>query len=289
MVEQTGAANALDQLLAGDLADTDLRAAVAARTRMVDVRRAADIALRHADRSGIRLVTPSDTEWPAPIDDLATARAPASAARVRDTMPPLCLWVRGAGSLGDACTRSVAIVGARAASSYGVHVSSSFASGLAERGWTVTSGGAYGIDAAAHRGAMGADGSRTVAVLACGLDRPYPAANLALFDRIAERGLLVSEWPTGFEPLRHRFLLRNRIVAAVTAGTVVVEAAPRSGTIQMLGRALELKRPAMIVPGPVTSVLSQGGHDMLRRYPAARPVTSVDDILEEINRPDSEI
>jgi DNA processing protein len=284
LVEQSGAQTALDQLLAGDVDDTDLRARITARTRAGDARRAAEIALRRADRSGIRLVTPADTEWPTPIDDLARGQADAAGRSRRDTMPPLCLWVRGDWPLSDAFARSVAIVGARAATSYGVYVSTGLASGLAEHGWTVTSGGAYGIDTAAHRGALTVSGERTVAVLACGLDRPYPAGNAALFDQIADRGLLVSEWPPGAEPLRHRFLLRNRIVA-VTAGTVVVEAAPRSGTSQMLGRALDLNRPAMIVPGPVTSVLSQGCHELLRRNPAARVVTSVDDVLEEISPP----
>jgi DNA processing protein len=285
MVQQDGATAALDRLLAGDVADTGLRTAVAVRVRGGDARKSAEIAMRRADRSQIRLVTPADSEWPAQLDDLATGEADTTGGNRRGTMPPLCLWVRGDWPLNDAFARSVAIVGARAASSYGVHVSTDLSSGLAERGWTVTSGGAYGVDAAAHRGALTAAGGRTVAVLAGGLDRPYPAGHAALFDLIADRGLLVSEWPIGAEPLRHWFLLRNRIVAAVTAGTVVVEAAPRSGTSQMLNRALDLNRPAMIVPGPVTSVLSQGCHELLRRHPATRAVTSVDNILEEIGQP----
>jgi DNA processing protein len=285
MVQQFGAIATLDRLLAGDVADPVLRAAVAARTRTIDARRAAEIAMRRADRSGIRLVTPSDSDWPTSLDDLATTDVPTPAGSRRDVMPPLCLWVRGAWSLGDAVTRSVAVVGARAATDYGIRISTDLAFGLAERGWTVTSGGAHGVDAAAHRGALTVPGGRTVAVLAGGLDRPYPAGNAALFDVIADRGLLVSEWPVGAEPLRHRFLLRNRIVAAVTAGTVVVEAAPRSGTSTMLGCALDLQRPAMIVPGSVESVLSQGCHALLRRYPATRLVTSVDDVLEDIGQP----
>ncbi|MFC7530174.1 DNA-processing protein DprA [Actinoplanes sp. GCM10030250] len=284
MVQQTGPTATLDRLLAGDIDDADLRAAITARTRVVDVRRAAEIAMRRADRSGIRLVTPSDSEWPAPLDDLATVTADAARHRYSNAMPPLCLWVRGDWPLSDASAHSVAIVGARATTEYGLHISGRFASGLAERGWTVASGGAFGVDAAAHRGALTAPGRRTVAVLACGLHRPYPAGNAALFDLIADRGLLVSEWPAGAEPLRHRFLLRNRIVAAMTAGTVVLEAAPRSGTRQMLNRALDLNRPAMIVPGPVTSVLSQGCHELLRRHPATQVVTSVDDVLEEIGQ-----
>ncbi|MBO3736676.1 DNA-processing protein DprA [Actinoplanes flavus] len=285
MVQQSGAIATLDQLLAGDIADADRRAAVAARTRGVDARRAAEIAMRRADRSGIRLVTPSDSEWPTSLDDLATTQVGTLGGGRRDAMPPLCLWVRGDWSLSDAFTRSVAIVGARAATSYSIRITTDFASDLADRGWTVTSGGAYGIDAAAHRGTLTVEGGRTVAVLAGGLDRPSPTGNAALFDLIANRGLLVSEWPAGAEPLRHRFLLRNRIIAAVTAGTVVVEAAPRSGTSRMLGCAIDLIRPAMIVPGPITSVLSQGCHALLRRHPATRVVTSVDDVLEDIGQP----
>jgi DNA processing protein len=123
-----------------------------------------------------------------------------------------------------------------------------------------------------------------VAVLACGVDRPYPMGNAALFDRIAETGLLISEWAPGAEPLRHRFLIRNRLIAAVTAGTVLVEAAARSGAIQTLRRALALRRPAMVVPGPVTSAMSVGAHALLREHPEARLVTGVPHVLEEVGR-----
>jgi DNA processing protein len=122
----------------------------------------------------------------------------------------------------------VAVVGARASTAYGEHVAGELGAGLGERGWTVVSGGAFGIDAAAHRGALAVEGT-TVAVLACGVDRVYPSAHGALFSRIAESGLLVSEWPPGSAPLRHRFLVRNRLIAGLTRGTVVVEAAARSG------------------------------------------------------------
>ena len=121
----------------------------------------------------------------------------------------MCLWVRGDRPLADAFARSVAVVGARAATSYGNHVATELAYGLANRGWTVVSGGAFGIDAAAHRGALAGSGL-TAAILACGVDRPYPSAHASLFERIAEEGLLVSEWPPGAEPHRHRFLQRMR-------------------------------------------------------------------------------
>jgi DNA processing protein len=145
------------------------------------------------------------------------------------------------------------------------------------------SGGAFGIDAAAHRAALAA-GGLTVAVLACGIDRPYPAGNAALFERVAESGVLVSEWPPGAEPLRHRFLIRNRVIAAATRGTVVVEAAARSGASQTMSRVLALNRIAMVVPGPVTSAMSVGCHELLREHPQTRLVTGLSQVLEEVGR-----
>jgi DNA processing protein len=200
----------------------------------------------------------------------------------RDTYPPLCLWLRGAWPLADAFASSVAIVGSRAATSYGDYVATELAYGVADRGWTVVSGGAYGIDASAHRGALTA-GGLTVAVLACGIDRPYPVSNTSLFERIAEEGLLISEWPPGAEPHRHRFLIRNRVIAAATRGTVVVEAAARSGATQTLKRASELGRSAMAVPGPVTSPMSVGSHEALRME-GMRLVTGWPHVLEEVGR-----
>ncbi len=283
LVQQVGAPAALDRLLAGDVPDRSLRSAITARSAAGDARQVAEIALRHAETFGARLVVPADEEWPARVDTLATLEIDSRARVNRDTRPPLCFWVRGALPLGATLERSVAIVGARAATGYGVHVTSDLAYGLAERGWTVVSGGAFGIDAAAHHGTLAASGT-TVAVLACGADRPYPASNSTMFARIIERGLLISEWPPGAEPLRHRFLIRNRVIAAATAGTVVVEAAARSGATQTMSRVLALNRPAMVVPGPVTSAMSVGCHELLRTHPGARLVTSVSDVLEEVGR-----
>ncbi|GAA2471089.1 hypothetical protein Ahu01nite_079400 [Winogradskya humida] len=182
----------------------------------------------------------------------------------------------------DALTRSVAIVGARAATAYGLHVSTELASELASRGWTVMSGGAFGIDGAAHRAALAA-GGLTVAVLACGIDRPYPVGNSALFDQIVAHGVLISEWPPGAEPLRHRFAISNRIIATAD-GTVVVEAAARSAAVHTMGRVLSLGRPAMVVPGPVTSALSLGCHQILRTSAAARVVTSAGEVITELHQ-----
>jgi DNA processing protein len=282
LTQQEGAPAALDRLLGGDIPDPALRAAVTVRAASGDVRRLAQIALRRGQRLGARLVVPGDIEWPAPVEDLARLAPRPDGPVTQNTAPPLCLWVHGDRPLHEAFTRSVAIVGARAATPYGIHVSTDLARELAAQGWTVVSGGAFGVDAAAHWAALSA-GGMTVAVLACGIDRPYPAGNSALFDQIVAHGLLISEWPPGAEPLRHRFLIRNRIIATA-GGTVVVEAAARSGAVQTMSRVLALGRPAMVVPGPVTSAVSAGCHSILRTNAAARVVTSAGDVITELNR-----
>lgn len=238
-------------------------------------------ALAVADRLGATLITPEHEQWPHQLADLVRISQPGGRRVDRDTYPPQCVWVRGDDGLADACARSVAIVGARACTEYGSYVANELAYGLADRGWTVVSGGAFGIDAVAHRAALAATGT-TIAVLACGVDRPYPAGHAGLFERILEGGgLLISEWPPGSDPHRHRFLIRNRVIAAATRGTVVVEASARSGARFTLGRARLLGRPALAVPGPVTSELSQGCHEELRRDDT-RLVTSVAEVIEEV-------
>ncbi|MEV4517863.1 DNA-processing protein DprA [Dactylosporangium sp. NPDC049525] len=235
--------------------------------------------LEHADRLGARIITPADEEWPSSLDDLAgisTAGRPA----LRLTAPPLCLWLRGPVRLEQALRRSVSIVGARAMTSYGQFVASEFAFGLADLGWTVVSGGALGVDVTAHRGALAAGGV-TCAVLACGIEQVYPVSNSAVFERIAEEGLLMTEWPPGTRPLKAGFLSRDRLVAAATNGTVMVEAGARSGARNALGCARLLHRPAMVVPGPVTSAMSVGCHVELRQ-PGTVLVTRVEEIIEEI-------
>ncbi|MEU5310015.1 DNA-processing protein DprA [Streptomyces sp. NPDC021562] len=206
--------------------------------------------LATARNAGTRFVAPGDVEWPAQLDDLGDAR-------------PLGLWVRGRPSLRMWALQAVAVVGARACTEYGAHMAADLAAGLAERGWVVVSGGAYGVDGAAHRGALGAGGA-TVAVLACGVDRPYPRGHAGLIDRIAEQGLVVGELPPGEHPTASRFVLRNRVIAALTRGTVVVEAAHRSGSLVTARAAQRLGRFTMGVPGPATSGLSAGVHDLLR-------------------------
>ena len=284
LVERIGAPAALALLRDGGAPEEKLRATVAARLTAGDPLAVAARALDRTDRLGARIVTPDDAEWPVRVDDLRRLALSGANRRVdTETAPPLCFWVRGGWPLAESMERSVAVVGARAATSYGLHVATELGYGLAEREWTVVSGGAFGIDAAAHRGALNAGGV-TVAVLACGVDRPYPVGNTALFDRIAETGLLVSEWMPGADPLRPRFLIRNRVIAAATGGSVLVEASARSGATQTMRRALAINRPGMVVPGPVTSAMSVGAHELLREQPAARLVTGVAHVLEEVGR-----
>ncbi|MEU9208445.1 DNA-processing protein DprA [Streptomyces sp. NPDC048415] len=206
--------------------------------------------LARARAAGVRYICPGEPEWPAQLDDLGDAR-------------PTGLWVRGRPSLRIWALRSVAVVGARACTEYGAHMAATLGAGLAERGWVVVSGGAYGVDGAAHRGALGAGGA-TVAVLACGVDRPYPRGHTELITRIAEQGLVVGELPPGDHPTPSRFILRNRVIAALTRGTVVVEAAYRSGALVTARAAHRLGRFTMGVPGPATSGLSAGVHELLR-------------------------
>ncbi|MFP5371741.1 MAG: DNA-processing protein DprA [Actinomycetes bacterium] len=245
--------------------------------------------LQRAERCGARLVVPEDGEWPAlPLHALTVAVSGEpddcrlQSDRTTAPVPPVALWVRGPARLDELVQRSVAIVGSRASTAYGEHVAAEFGHQLGERGWTVISGGAFGIDAAAHRGALVA-GAPTSAVLACGVDRPYPAAHGALFARIAETGLLVSEWPPGCAPLRHRFLVRNRLIAALTRGTVVVEAAARSGAQATAKRARRLGREVLVIPGPVTSAMSVGCHELLRDPDIrATLVATVEHVIEAV-------
>ena len=198
-----------------------------------------------------------------------------------DLAPPIALWVRGPGALDELCNQAAAIVGARAATGYGLHMAGELGAGLATAGFTVVSGAAIGVDGAAHRGALAAAGPN-VAVLACGIDRSYPAAHEALLERIAATGLILSEYPPGSVPARHRFLVRNRLIAGLAAGTVVVEAGFRSGAQRTAADARSLGRPVMAVPGPVTSGRSAGCHRMIRE--GAVLVTRVEEVLEEVGR-----
>jgi DNA processing protein len=224
---------------------------------------------------GGRVLCPGDDEWPEGLDwdpEVMTGD-------VKQMAPPWALMVRGPHDLGPVTATSVAVVGARAATTYGSDVAGELAFALSEAGVAVVSGGAYGIDGAAHRGALSARSAPTVAVLACGPDIAYPRGHDRLLAQVAESGLVVSEVPPGASPTRVRFLVRNRVVAALTRGTVVVEAALRSGSLSTAGRAADLGRTVMAIPGPVTSAQSAGCHELIRSGKAVL-VTDCSEVLE---------
>jgi DNA processing protein len=218
--------------------------------------------------SGIRLICPGDPEWPEQLADLGLDQ-------------PYALWLRGTADLRFDCLRSVAVVGSRAATAYGSYVAAEFAASVAARGWAVVSGGAFGVDASAHRGALGADGV-TVAVLACGVDVPYPVGHTELFEAVAAQGVIVSEWPPGRTVSRLRFLVRNRVIAALATGTLVVEAGERSGAVNTARHARDLGRRLMAVPGPVTSDQSAGCHRIIREWQGAL-VTTAAEVIEHLS------
>lgn len=230
-----------------------------------------------AEQAGARLVVPEEPDWPA-WQLLCLANA--TDRGLRGSGSPLGLWVRGATPLTEVFDRAVSVVGARAATGYGEHVAAEVGYALGGAGMTVVSGAAYGIDGAAHRGALSADG-RTVAILGCGVDTAYPAGHSTLLDKITERGLVVSEYPPGTPPAKHRFLVRNRLIAALSTATVVVEAGTRSGARNTATTAAALGKVVMAVPGPITSAMSAGCHDLLRTG-AAMIAGSVAEVLEAV-------
>ncbi len=250
---------ALPEVASGELADARRRWMPRLSARAV-----AD-ALQSAAARRVVLVTRDDPEWPSQVDDL-------------DGHAPLCLWVRGDVAALARLQDSVAIVGARAATRYGEQVAMELAAELAGDGVPVISGGAYGIDGAAHRAAL-AVGGLTAALLAGGADRAYPAGHTQLIDDVVRDGVVVSEVPCGTAPTKWRFLQRNRLIAALSAATVVVEAGWRSGSLNTAGHAAALARPLGAVPGPITSATSAGTHRLIREY-GAQCITGADDVRE---------
>ena len=268
LVADVGAPLVYDRLL-GETDERGLASDVAQRLSALDP--VAD--LRRAAERGIRFVVPGDDEWPARLGDLDRAEPLAGRGGA-----PLGLWVRGPLHLAETVERAVAVVGSRSATSYGGGVAGEIGATLAKQGHTVVSGAAFGIDQSAHRGALAMRGP-TIAVLACGVDRAYPSAHRQLLDYIADTGLVVSELAPGCAPTKLRFLSRNRIIAALCGGTVVVEAAIRSGALNTASWALRLNRTLMGVPGPVTSAPSAGVHQLIRARDALL-VTSGEEVLE---------
>ena len=217
------------------------------------------------DKVGSIFLTPQSPDWPTSVNDLSAT--------------PFGLVVKG--DLSALAEKSLAIVGTRNPTPYGLRIAGDFAAGFVDREWSIVSGGAYGIDSAAHKGALIAEG-RTIAVLAAGVDVAYPAGNARLFAEIAENGALVSEVLPGSHAIPSRFLTRNRIIAALSQATLVVEAAFRSGSLRTARDAAELLRPVMAIPGPINAPTSEGCHRLIGER-AAEIVTSVADAVELIS------
>jgi DNA processing protein len=222
---------------------------------------------------GIRFVIPGDDEWPAQVEQLGCCEPVHKLCGA-----PIGLWLRGGGDLAKLCARSVSIVGARAATAYGERAAGELACDLSDAGYAIISGGAFGIDAAAHRGCL-AGRTPTIAVLAGGVNRAYPEAHASLFTRIAKDGVLVSELPPSEHPTKVRFLGRNRLIAALAIGTVIVEGAVRSGAKNSITWATSLGRITMAVPGPVTSAMSYSPHQLIRNAEAVLVTNSLE-VLE---------
>lgn len=211
---------------------------------------------------GGELITPEDSHWPHLLNELE--------------VPPIAIIVKGDTSILK--EDSLAIVGTRNPTPYGVRNAQEFAAGFVDRGWAIVSGGAYGIDSAAHKGALIAEGG-TIAVTASGLDSPYPAGNQRLFDEITENGAIITEYLPGVMARPHRFLIRNRLIAALSRGTVVIEAAFRSGSLRTARDASDLLRPVMAIPGPINAPTSEGCHRLIGER-SAELVSSVADAYE---------
>ena len=240
-----------------------------ARARALDL-----AAVERAGRAcGARFLVPGEPGWPTQVDDLAAAPPVQEWGGA-----PLGLWAAGRLDPADAATRGVAIVGSRAATPYGERVAADLAADIAASGRAVVSGAAYGVDAAAHRGCLAAGGVG-VAVVAGGLDQPYPRAHAGLLRQVAESGVVLSEVPPGEHPTRRRFLVRNRLIAALGEATVIVEASLRSGARNTVSWAGVLRRPVLAIPGPIGNATSVTPHRLIREGEAVL-ATCAEDVLE---------
>ncbi|MBX3090955.1 MAG: DNA-processing protein DprA [Cryobacterium sp.] len=276
LIAAMGATKALDAIVSRASLDT-LVAAIDGLATREDLEQAVErwlprlqsrvalLALKQAARYGVRLLIPGDVAWPGGFDDLGPHA-------------PVALWLRGRESTLETAATSIALVGARAATGYGEHVAMEASAGLVDRGYTIVSGAAYGIDGMAHRAALASSG-QTIAVLAGGVDRFYPSGHEALLTRIVDAGAVVSELPCGAAPTKWRFLQRNRLIAAMSGATIVLEAGWRSGSLNTAGHAAALGRPLGAVPGPVTSAASAGCHRLIREFDAVC-VTNADEMAE---------
>jgi DNA protecting protein DprA len=259
-IREFGAVEVYERLI-GEMYDPVKFGKLIERVKSVDTEKLVGL----LERVGAVFLTPQSPEWPMALNDLSAI--------------PFGLVVKG--DLSALADRSLAIVGTRNPTPYGIRIAGDFAAGFVDREWSIVSGGAYGIDSAAHKGALIAEG-RTIAVLAAGVDVAYPAGNARLFAEIAENGALVSEVLPGAHAIPSRFLTRNRLIAALSQATLVVEAAFRSGSLRTARDAAELMRPVMAIPGPINAPTSEGCHRLIGER-AAEIVTSVADAVELIS------
>ena len=251
--------------------------AIAARAAEVDLE---DLA-RQTQEAKTRFIIPGDDEWPSGLEDLSWSEAVGGVGG-----EPIGLWVKGAANLAGLGT-GVAVVGSRAYTGYGAHIAADWAAGLVEKGYVVVSGGAFGIDASAHGGAMAAGGV-TIALMAAGLAKFYPKGNEKLITQVTEKGAVISEYPPLCTPGRPQFLVRNRLIAAISKATVIVEGALRSGAQNTVSWALSMGRPVMAAPGPVTSATSVTPHRLIRNGEAIL-VSNVEEIVAVLGPIDTSI
>lgn len=264
LVARLGPVEAAERIRSGRV---DERVAAETSARREVWRAEADLAA--ATAAGARLITPGHPEWPTELFDACAASGDPALA------PPVALWVRGPARLAEGCARAVAVVGSRGATRYGTHLAGDLGAGLGQRGHTVVGAASQGIDAAALQGARAVAGT-VIAARPSGIDQPFPQPLALLAEAVAAGGLVVSEYPPGVLPSRTRLIARDRLLAALSVATVVVEAGTGSSALRVADAAARLRRPVMAVPGPVTSRLYAGCHDLIRD--GAHLVTNIEDV-----------
>ena len=249
-----------DRIIAGKYGELNSAVKIAVRLKQSS----GEEVLAEIAKAGAFLLTPEDVDWPVSLNDLAA--------------PPIALLIKGQREYLPNLINSISIVGTRNPTPYGRRIAEDFGAGVADHEWAVVSGGAIGIDAAAHNGCLVGEGV-TVAILGGGFNKNYPAAHEKLFAEISESGLLISEVMPDVPAIPHRFLTRNRLIAALSKATIVVEAAFRSGSLRTARDAAEIFRPVMAVPGPINSPTSEGCHRLIAER-VAELVSSVSEVME---------
>ncbi|CAB4700638.1 MAG: DNA-protecting protein DprA [Actinobacteria bacterium] len=255
-----GAIEVRDRIIAGRYGEQNSALKIAERLKLS---RGEEV-LAEISKAGAFILTPEDIDWPLSLSDLVA--------------PPIALLIKGQREYLPDLINSISIVGTRNPTPYGRRIAEDFGAGVADHEWAVISGGAIGIDAAAHNGCLVGEGV-TVAVLGGGFNKNYPAAHEKLFAEISESGLLISEVMPDVPAIPHRFLTRNRLIAALSKATIVVEAAFRSGSLRTARDAAEIFRPVMAVPGPINSPTSEGCHRLISER-VAELVSSVSEVME---------